>query len=631
MSTLKRALFFLTLVAVAILMGAGALPAQAQSYSYRVPDLVMQVYVNPNGSVRIVYDITFENLGSTVEIIDIGLPHSDYSISTMQASLDGVALDDIRTSEYIDIGVEIHLHSQAIPQGATGTLHFEATMPDMVYQDTTDRTYASLRIGTTWFEEGSVQGPSDVRIAVHLPEGVEPDEVRFQQAPYTELALFQGRAVAIWEYLDSQVTAQHDVGVSFPQRVMDRVIRMSLIDLVRRWLLTNPQARFLLGALAVGLLALLFFRFSGGTGCSVFFFLAAGLVFLLVVSPLSVLLAIPVLIALVIVNEVRLKKRRKDYLPPIAQVEGGGIKRGLTAPESAVLLAMPLTKVLTLVVFGLLEKGVIETVNQDPFTVTVAESFKTWGDAEARRSAKRRRETRRQAARNTGTVIHAYEDPFLDEIERNPGKPIRDINFTEPVEGLIKATAAKMKGFDLSDTQDYYRRVIDRAMQQAAAIGEMEQREQYLDQYLPWVMMNDTYPTVLTHGGYHYWPIWARPAQAQGSGMSLPRGVGRPSVGRQGAGKTSFGDVAASFSGWAETTMGGLAGAVLPSSMNIPTGRGGFADLSGVDRVTGDVFQALAKASSSGSKGGRRSGGGGGCACACAGCACACACAGGGR
>ena len=74
--------------------------------------------------------------------------------------------------------------------------------------------------------------------------------------------------------------------------------------------------------------------------------------------------------------------------------------------------------------------------------------------------------------------------------------------------------------------------------------------------------------------------------------------------------------------------MGGMAAAIMPGSMNIPGAKGGFVDLSGADKVTGDIFSALAKASSSGSSG---SGGGGSCACACAGCACACACAGGGR
>jgi hypothetical protein len=68
--------------------------------------------------------------------------------------------------------------------------------------------------------------------------------------------------------------------------------------------------------------------------------------------------------------------------------------------------------------------------------------------------------------------------------------------------------------------------------------------------------------------------------------------------------------------------MGGMAAAIMPGSLNIPGVKGGFVDLSGADKVTGDIFTALAKSSG---------GGGGGGGCACAGCACACACAGGGR
>ena len=161
-----------------------------------------------------------------------------------------------------------------------------------------------------------------------------------------------------------------------------------------------------------------------------------------------------------------------------------------------------------------------------------------------------------------------------------------------------------MKGFDLSDTQDYYRRIIDKAMEQAASLGEIEQRQQYLDKYLPWVMMNDQYPTVLTTGGYNYWPVWARRSYA--SRALQYRRTGQPARSSSG-GRTSFGDVAASFSGWAESTMGGMAAAIMPGSMNLPTTKGGFVDLSGVDKVTGDVFEALSK--SSGKGGGGRSGG----------------------
>jgi hypothetical protein len=615
------------------IMGAAA-PAYAQDYSFAVPQLDMEVYVQPDASIRIVYDITFENYGRSIDVVDIGLPHSDYDIGNMQASIDGVSLSDIRTSEYIDVGVEVHLDGQAIPSGQQGTLHFEATMPDMVYQDTTNSDYASLQITPTWFDESAVRGSGTIRLAIHMLPTVEPDEVLYQDVEFTEKVIFEEHVVVLWQWTGTSMSEPHLVGVSFPQRGMDRVVRMTLLQLIEEWLNDNPGTRALLMLLAFVLLAVLFFRFSGGTGCTVFVILAAGLGFVLFAYGPSVLLAIPALVVLIFINERSLKNKppRDTYMPPIAQVEGGGIKRGLTAPEAAALLEMPLNKVLTLVIFGLLEKGILKQTNADPLTVRVSEPFRTWDNATYRDSLKRRRKQRRQVAQEQGTVIHTYEDYFLDQIERHPETPVQEIDFSKPMERLLKLTAAKMEGFDLSDTQEYYRRVIDRAMEQASELGEIEQREQYLDKYLPWVMMDERYPTVLTRGGYHYWPIWMRPGRsARRSARSGGRGINLSGGDRGGGapGRTSFGDVAGSFAGWTESTMGGLAAAIMPGSMSLPDAKGGLVDLSGVDRVTGDVFEALAESSGSGGSGG--SGGSSGCACACAGCACACACAGGGR
>jgi hypothetical protein len=140
--------------------------------------------------------------------------------------------------------------------------------------------------------------------------------------------------------------------------------------------------------------------------------------------------------------------------------------------------------------------------------------------------------------------------------------------------------------------------------------------------------MGDNYGDLFEPRGsrYRYRPMWIRPPifigggfGGGGGGGGAPSG-GDPSVG----GSTTFGDVAASFAGWTENTMGNLADTISPGSLQAETAAGGFVDLSGVDRVTSDFFEAMAEASA---KGG--SGGGGGCACA--GCACACACAGGGR
>ncbi|NBD35481.1 MAG: hypothetical protein GVY30_05730, partial [Chloroflexi bacterium] len=362
--TLRRIALIPVIVLLLTLVGN---PTLAQSYSFAVPQMQMQVYVQPDASIRIVYDITFDNYGSPIDIVDIGTPNDNYDISNMSASIDGVPLTDIRTSEYIDTGVEVHLDDQEIGRGEQGTLHFEFTMPNMVYQDTTDKEQASLQITPTWFDSELVQGTTHLQLAIHIPEGVEPDEVVYQKQEFTNKVIFDDRVVAIWEWPETKITKEHLVGVSFPKRVMQNVIEMNIFQLTNKWLTDNPMIYLMLGVFNVALLSFLFFRFTGGTGCTVYVLLLGGAIFVFVIGPLMVLFSIPLLIVLVIFNETTLRKRmgkrkKRTYLPAIAEVEGGGIKRGLTAPEAAIIMEMPLNKVLTLVIFGLLEKGVLEQV-----------------------------------------------------------------------------------------------------------------------------------------------------------------------------------------------------------------------------------------------------------------------------
>jgi hypothetical protein len=236
---------------------------------------------------------------------------------------------------------------------------------------------------------------------------------------------------------------------------------------------------------------------------------------------------------------------------------------------------------------------------------------------------KRRRGQRLKVAQKLGVVIRSYEHSFLNKIEENKNIPIKDIDFAQPMKNLINHTIRRMKGFDLSDTQEYYQKIIARAMKEAKSIGEIPERERYLDRHLQWLLLDDDYPTVFTTRRYHYRPIWVRPfASSDRLGGSAPSMKSSP---HSPGGRTSFSDVTASFAGWTENTMGNLASSIAPGAIKMQGPSGGI-NLSGADRVTGDVFKALTTSS-----GGGGSGGGGGCACACAGCACACACAGGGR
>ena len=491
----------------------------------------------------------------------------------------------------------------------------------MVYQDTTRKDYASLRISPTWFGERYVTGNTRIEIMILLPKDVKPEAVLYQDRPFNQKALTKEGVMTYWQFPTDRLTEAHMVGISFPKGIIP-VIKQNALDLLLKWFSESPQARMTCGAIFLALFAILFFRFSGGTGFSVFFILSGLACIGFYFSPGWHLISLPAVVVLIGLNEWLLGKRKMHYMPPIAQVEGGGIKRGLTAPEAAVLLELPIAKVLALVIFGMLKKGVLRQVSADPLAVAVDDEFQLKSDS-LLTDEQQRTQFYRDAGQKKGIVVHAYEQPFLFLLQKNPGKAVKDIDFGVPMRQLIAGAAGRMAGFNLRDTQDYYRSIIKRAAEQAAAIGDIPQRQDSVDRNFEWILMDDHYPTVFY--GWPYQPMWMR-----GGPMSMPGVPSVPSSVPSIPGQTTFKDVASSFSGWAENTMGNMASAIGPGSLGAGQSAGGILDLSGADHVTGEIFQALSDASTSGGSGGG-GGLGGGCACACAGCACACACAGGGR
>ncbi len=616
----QRLILVLTLLALAWFTS----PASAQSYYFSVPELQMQVYVQADSTVLIEYDITFSNssFGQAIDIVDIGMPTSDYDFSNMSASVDGIPLSDIRVSEYVSPGVEVHLGSNTIDSGQQGVLHFEFVMPELVFQDVTQKDYASLQITPTWFEEEFVSGTTHLQIAIHMLEGILPEEVLFQNNnnPFDTKAIFDNHTVVAWDFADTRLTGPHEVGVSFPIRGMTGFVRQNVLQLAVRWFEGNEDLRIFAGLVSLAMFSFLFFRSTNGTGFALWALVGCGLVWTFVQSAGWQLCSFLPLIGLIIFNESALRKKKKTYLPAIAQVEGGGIKRGLTAPEAAALIELPLNKVLSLVIFGLLKKGILTQLEESPLKVEVAPDFR----AKQLPSLSKRQDHRRKAAQDKGTVLHAYEHKFLDAIEARPDRPVSKIDFTDAMKDFLERTAVRVKGFDLSDTQDYYKQIVTRAWNEAQKIGEIDQKDQFLDRNMEWVLMHKDYPTVFQTPRHIYYPVWSRPIYTGGLGTGAAPKIGGGKSSSSGPG---LGDVAGGFAGWAENTMGSLAGAILPGKISA-AGSQGVINLSGLDKATGDFFEALSKSSGSGGGGG---GGGSSCACACAGCACACACAGGGR
>ncbi|HNB52208.1 MAG TPA: hypothetical protein PK530_09715, partial [Anaerolineales bacterium] len=597
----QRLILALTLLALTLL----ASPASAQSYYFGVPEVKMQAFIQPDSTVRIQYDITFDNSlsGGPLDIIDIGMPHDNYDFSNMSASVEGTPITDIRVSEYVNPGVEVHLGINQINPGELKKFHFEFSMPELVFQDVTRQDYASFQITPTWFDDEFVFNTTHLQIAIHMIEGIQPEEVLYQDKnnPFTTKAIFDNHTVVAWDYPSTRFTGPHEVGVSFPARGLTNVIKQNVFQLAVRWFEGNEDLRVFVGIVLIVLFSILFFRFTSGTGFALWALLGCGLVWSFAQSAGWQMFSCFPLVALLIVNESMLRGKKKTYMPAIAQVEGGGIKRGLTAAEAAAILEMPLNKVLSLIIFGLLKKGILTQVNANPLAVEVTPEFR----AKHLTSLDKRHDLRRKAAQDKGTVLHVYEQKFLDAIEARPDRPVSKIDFTEAMKDFLTRTAVRIKGFDLSDTQDYYRKIVDRAWGEAQKIGEIEQKDQFLDKNMEWVLMHDNSPTVFNPPRHVYYPIWTRPIYTGG-------GLGTGGAPKVGGGKSSssgpgLGDVAGGFAGWTENTMAGLAGTILPGKITAP-GTGGIINLSGLDKATGDFFDALAKSGGSGGGGG---GGGG--------------------
>ena len=284
------------------------------------------------------------------------------------------------------------------------------------------------------------------------------------------------------------------------------------------------------------------------------------------------------------------KKRKLQYLPPKIQIEGHGIKRGLTAVESGLLMEQPLDKIMTMILFSVVKKNAATVLTRDPLKLQLADTLPT--------------------------DLHDYEKDFLQAFA-NADLAARRKGLQEMTVKMVNSLSDKMKGFSRKETIAYYQNIMERAWQQIEAAGTPEVKSQMYDESLEWTMLDKNYDerTRRVFTGPIFVPIWwgrydpgYRPVStASTPSVSMPSSGGRSSVSLPGS----------AFAASVVTGVQGFSSRVLGDVKSFT---------SGVTNRTNPI--PVVKSS-----GGRSIGGGGGhaCACACACAGCACACAGGGR
>jgi hypothetical protein len=560
------------LASVVVLFGllAFPFPAAAASYSFALPREDVQAYWNADGTLSIDYTFVFQNDpgASPIDYVDVGIPNSNYDLSSITADVDGWPITDIQTSEYVSIGVALGLGSRSIPPGETGTVHAHiGRVSKVLHPDSGDPKYASAVFSPTWFDSSAVHGSTDLTVTFHLPLGVGPNDPRYHipenwpgaSDPAKSLDS-QGLVAYSWNSASANGYTQYTFGASFPAGVVpaSAIVQQTIFDQ--------------LAAILTPILAT-----AGPCFCVCGFF-----VFIILLGVLGAWSQ---------------NKRKKQYLPPIISIEGHGIKRGLTSVEAALLAEQPLDRVMTMILFGLVKKGAATVTSQDPLQIKVSDPLPA--------------------------NLYPYESDFLAAFKPGPaGVPaqnnlaVRRKALQDVTINLLKSLQEKMKGFSRKETLEYYKTITEKAWQQVTAAGTPEVKAQALDDNLEWTMVDhdfDNRSRNIFGTGPVFVPVWWGHYDPHfGGGTSAPM----PSVGSPG-GHISLPHLpGADFAG-------SVIGGVQSFSKNV------IGDLTGFTSRVTDKTNPVPVATSS--SGGWHGGGGSSCACACACAGCACACAGGGR
>ncbi len=540
--------------------------AAAQSnYSFNLEREVVQASWNSDGTLALDYQLTFANdsSGHPIDYVDMAMPNGNFDMSTVSADVGGQGLT-VSESDYqgTGSGFAVVMGSSTIPSGGSGTVHVTVgRITGVLYKDTSNPTTdASADFGPAYWT--TAHGNSDITVIFHLPPGVQPQEPRYHPTqggwpcadqPATALDN-ENRVTYTWQCASANGSTNYVFGASFPQKY------------IPAGAIVVPAA-FDIGKFLSGLGA------SLQSVCCVGFFLL-----LFIGGPIW--------------SAINANKRKLAYLPPKIQIEGHGIKRGLTAVEAGILMEEPLDKIMTMILFGVVKKNAATVVTKDPLKL--------------------------QLANPLPADLHDYEKDFLQAFA-DDNLATRRKGLQEMTVKLVNSISDKMKGFSRKETIDFYKSIMERAWQQIETAGTPEVKSQMYDESLEWTMLDKNYDerTRRVFTGPIFIPMWwgrYDPGFHPASSGSFSN-ASMPSASMPGSGgRTSL--PGSAFAASVVTGVQGFSSKVLGDVKSFT---------SGVTNKTNPVPVATR------SSGGGGFHGGGGCACACACAGCACACAGGGR
>ena len=440
----KSHVLWISLITVLLLTTlAGIVSGQVKQY--HIEHEWAKIWINQNGSIDLFYNISLAADVGSFTWVEIGQPQGDFTIGPAFDQF-GHTLTTQDTSSSNDFKVRVNFAS-SVPAGQTLRFNLTTNVASMIYEDTTNPGNVGMKFIPTWWESTSTSIAStmdDLRISIVMPPGVNVTAVKtLASTEWNNTSIEPDNRLAVyWNKTNLPADTQFKVGVSFPKEFVQSYVPAS----------------------------------SGITG------------FLQQYGILFVLLAVFVLIGGVVLTVTR----KRPYVNPTLSIETLGIKRGFTAVEASQLLDMKPTRIVTEILFSLLQKRAVWVESSSPsLKLKVMPEFQN-------------------KIGPTESPLRYYEIDFLGSIKADGA--LDEEKLARTVMALRDTVEEKMRGYRRNDTIDYYRKIVDKAWQQVEQAGTAELASKAYDEQLLWLFLDPNYKgrtqTVFQTRTFEPSPFW---------------------------------------------------------------------------------------------------------------------------
>jgi len=298
-----------------------ACPANAQQIpiQYHLDYEWAQIWINPNGTIDLLYNMSVTSDSGTISYVNVGQPNDDFTI--------GIAEDDagrtLNTAEPGGSIARVYLYTP-ISSGQTARFSLLTNVAHMIYEDAQNPGNVGMQFIPTWFNARI----DDLRVLIVLPSGVTQAEVK-TSVFWNNTQYVDSQFAVFWERQNLSPNQQYTFGVSFPAKYVQSYEKLP-------------------------------------TGI-VLFFQKYGLYLLTTGVTIGLVGAV-------------IYARKHKYLIPKISIETLGIRRGLTAVEASYLLDMKPTMIVTETLYSLLQKRAVWVESATPFKLRIMPQFQNKTD-----------------------------------------------------------------------------------------------------------------------------------------------------------------------------------------------------------------------------------------------------------